>query len=161
MKCRFTIGGGNEAARDFLNNMMQQMADGSMSVEGMREAHSEGAIEVIAGIAGDENFYDETVNIPNNGAITNLPNDTIVEIPAVINGMGVQGVHIGEMPSPIAALLQREADLVEMVVDTAVSGDRQLALQTLLLDPMINDINRARAVLDDYLKTFAKQLPQF
>ncbi len=151
----------NEAARDFLYNMMQSMADGSMPVDSMLEAHSEGAIEIIAGIIGDENFYDETVNIPNNGAIANLPDETIVEIPALINGMGIQGINIGEMPTPIAVLLKREADLVEMVVDTAVSGDRQLALQTLLLDPMINDINRARAILDDYLQTFAEQLPQF
>jgi alpha-galactosidase len=47
------------------------------------------------------------------------------------------------------------------VVDTAVTGNRNLALQTLLLDPMINDIGRARAILDDYLTAFADYLPQF
>jgi alpha-galactosidase len=36
-----------------------------------------------------------------------------------------------------------------------------LVLQTLLLDPMINDISRARAILDDYLARFAAYLPQF
>ncbi len=153
--------GGNEAARDFLNTMMAQMAAGHMPVDGMKEAHSEGAVELIAAIAGDANVYDETVNIPNRGAITNLPAETIVEIPALVSGTGVQGVHIGAMPEPVAELLRREAALVEMVVDTAVSGDRHLALQTLLLDPMINDIGRARAILDDYLTTFAHVLPQF
>ena len=153
--------GGNEAARDFLSNMMQSMADGDLPVEGMREAHSEGAVELIAGMAGDENFYDEAVNVPNEGAITNLPEETIVEIPAVVNGMGVQPIQIGEMPPAIAELLRREAGLVEMVVDTAVTGDRQLALQTLLLDPMIDDVDRARAILDDYLAQFAEVLPQF
>ncbi len=153
--------GGNEAARDFLHHMMRQMADGTMSVEGMREAHSEGAVELIAAIAGDENYYDEAVNIPNRCAIANLPDETIVEIPALVNGLGVQGVHMGAMPEAIAELLRREAALVEMVVDTAVTGDRHLALQTLLLDPMINDIGRARAILDDYLTQFAHVLPQF
>jgi alpha-galactosidase len=47
------------------------------------------------------------------------------------------------------------------VVDAAVHGDRELALQALLLDPMINDIDRARAILDDFLSTFAEYLPQF
>ena len=83
------------------------------------------------------------------------------EIPALVNGMGIQGAHIGAMPQPIAELLRREAALVEMVVDTAVSGDRDLALQPLLLDPMINDIDRARNMLDDYLIQFAPYLPQF
>ncbi|MCA9935511.1 MAG: hypothetical protein H6662_13185 [Ardenticatenaceae bacterium] len=153
--------GDNEAVRVYLRNMMAHMANGSLSVEGMKEVHSEGAAELIAAIAGDENYYDETVNIPNRGAIANLPDETIVEVPAVVNGLGIQGLALGELPAPIAALLRREADLVEMVVDTAVSGNRHLALQTLLLDPMINDINRARAILDDYLRAFAAYLPQF
>ncbi len=153
--------GGNEAARTYLHNMMANMAEGKLAVQGMKEVHSEGAAELIAAIAGDENYYDETVNIPNNGAIANLPDETIVEVPAVVNGLGIQGLALGELPAPVAALLRREADLVEMVVDTAVSGDRHLALQTLLLDPMINDIGRARAILDDYLREFAPYLPQF
>ena len=153
--------GGNEAARDFLLEMMTSMADGRLPVDGMKEAHSEGAVELIAAIAGNENYYDETVNFPNNGAIANLPDETIVELPALVSGMGVSPVNVGPMPEPIAELLRREAALVEMVVDTAVSGDRQLALQTLLLDPMINDIGRARAILDDYLLSFADYLPQF
>ena len=153
--------GSNEAVRVYLRNMMANIAGGSLSVDGMKEVHSEGAAELIAAIAGDENYYDEAVNIPNNGAIANLPDETVVEVPAVVNGLGIQGLALGELPAPVAALLRREADLVEMVVDTAVSGDRHLALQTLLLDPMINDINRARAILDDYLQAFAPYLPQF
>lgn len=153
--------GGNEAARLFLRTMMANMASGAVPVDGMKEVYSEGAAELIAAMTGDENYYDEAVNIPNQGAIANLPEETIVEVPAVVNGMGIQGLTLGELPAPVAALLRREADLVEMVVDTAVSGDRQLALQTLLLDPMINDIGRARAILDDYLQAFAPYLPQF
>jgi len=153
--------GGNEVARDFLLDMMQQMAAGDMPVEGMREARSEGAAEIIAAMAADENYYEEAVNIPNQGAIANLPDETIVEVPALVSGMGVNGINIGPLPQPVAELLRREAALVEMVVDTAVTGDRQLALQTLLLDPMINDIGRARAILDDYLISFADYLPQF
>jgi alpha-galactosidase len=47
------------------------------------------------------------------------------------------------------------------VVDAAVTGSRELALQALLLDPMMNDIDRARAILADFLETFAQYLPQF
>jgi len=43
----------------------------------------------------------------------------------------------------------------------AMQGDRELALQALLLDPMINDIDTARAILADFLSTFAGYLPQF
>lgn len=151
----------NEASRDFMNHMLAEMAAGNLSVDGMRDAESEGAAELIAAITHNENYFDETVNIPNNGSIAGLPDETIVEVPAVISRLGVRGIQIGELPAGITALLRREAELVEMVVETAVTGNRHLALQTLLLDPMVNDIGQARAILDDYLTTFAPYLPQF
>lgn len=151
----------NEASRDDLHQRLMQMAAGHVAIDELGNARSEGAAEVIVAIAGSQNYYDEAANIPNHGAIANLPDETIVEVPALISGMGVNGMHVGLMPKPVAELLRREAALVEMVVDTAVTGDRNLALQTLLLDPMINDIGRARAILDDYLTTFADYLPQF
>ena len=61
----------------------------------------------------------------------------------------------------IAELCRRELTLSSLVVDAVVRGDRQLSLQALLLDPMMNDIDRARAILDDFLTTFAEYLPQF
>ena len=47
------------------------------------------------------------------------------------------------------------------MIDACHTGDRDLALQALLLDPMVNDIDRARAILDGFLTEFAEYLPQF
>jgi len=47
------------------------------------------------------------------------------------------------------------------VVDACYHGDKELALQALLLDPMMNDIDRARAILDEFLVEFGEYLPQF
>ncbi len=150
-----------EKDRSDLVERMRNLSSGEISLDQLRASRSEGAAELIKAIGKDQTFYDESINIPNRGYISNLPDETIVEIPGIADGSGVRGVEIGELPEPIAELMRREASLVEMVVDTAVSGDKQLALQTLLLDPMINDIDRARAILDDYLDRFADFLPQF
>jgi alpha-galactosidase len=152
---------GNEGVRDVLNGMMQSMADGAMPVAGLRDAPSEGATELVAALGGGPAYLDETVNVPNRGAIANLPPETVVELPAVVGPTGIRPVQLGPLPEPVAELCRREAALVERVVDAAVTGDRALALQCLLLDPMIGDIGRARAILDDYLATFADVLPQF
>lgn len=153
--------GGNEMFREFSHHRLAQMASGALSVEGMRGAISEGAVEIVEGIVANCNRYDEAVNVPNRGAIANLPPETIVELPAVIGGAGVQPLQVGPLPPAIAELCRREAALVELVVEAAVTGSRELALQALLLDPMINDVDRARAILDDYLEAFAPYLPQF
>ena len=50
---------------------------------------------------------------------------------------------------------------VSLAVDAAVTGDRQKALQCLLLDPVITDMDQAQAILDDYLTTYKALLPQF
>jgi alpha-galactosidase len=151
---------GNEGVRDVLSQMMQMMADGRVPVDGLRDAPSEGATELVAALGGRA-YLDETVNVPNGGAIANLPAATVVEVPAVVGPVGIRPVQVGPLPEPVAELCRREAALVELVVDAAVSGDRDLALQCLLLDPMIGDIGRARAILGDYLTTFADYLPQF
>jgi alpha-galactosidase len=152
---------GNEARRERSHDLMEQIATGAKPVADLREARSEGAVEFIEAIEGDLNSYDEAVNVTNAGAIPNLPAETVVELPALVNGSGVQALSFDPLPFPIAELCRREAALVEVVVDAAVCGDRDLALQALLLDPMINDIDRARNILDDYLEAHAQYLPQF
>lgn len=152
---------GNEAFREFSHYTLAQMAAGKMDVAGMRDAHSEGAVELIEALSGLQPFYDQAVNVPNGGAIPNLPVETIVELPAYVDGAGVHPLSLPPLPPPIAELCRREAALVEVVVEAGVTGDRDLALQALLLDPMVNDIGRAQAILDDYLTQFADYLPQF
>jgi alpha-galactosidase len=68
---------------------------------------------------------------------------------------------MGDMPAPIAALLQRETTAAQLCVDSAVEGSREKALQCLLLDPVITDIGTARKILDDYLTSFKEYLPQY
>lgn len=65
------------------------------------------------------------------------------------------------MPEGIAELLRRELTVVRLAVDAAVQGDRQLALQCLLLDPVITDLDVAQHILDDYLDCYRDYLPQF
>lgn len=123
--------------------------------------YSEGALEIIENILNDTNLLWEAVNIPNKNQITNLPVDAIIELPGRIGAEGIIGVSVGEMPEGIAELLRREITISHLTVDSVVKGDRQLALQALLLDPVIRDIDIARLVLDDYLVTYREHLPSF
>lgn len=138
-----------------------RMADGLEDVEPLLGADSEGALEIIENIAGAGEHMHLAVNLPNRGYITNLPGGAIVEVPGVVTGGGVQGVGVGDMPEPIAELLRREITVVRLSVDAAVKGDRQAALQALLLDPVVTDMDVAKQILDDYLTTYREYLPQF
>ncbi len=137
------------------------MADGRESVDHLRGADSEGALEVIENIAGAGNHYHLAVNLPNRGYITNLPEGALVEVPGLFSGAGVHGVCVGALPEPVVELCRRETTVARLCVDAAVNGDRKAALQCLLLDPVISDIDIARQVLDDYLETYREYLQQF
>jgi len=136
-------------------------AQGGPELDDLRAVPSEGVYEVVHGVAHDANIYRVSINVANNGAISNLPDHTIVEVPAVIGGMGALPLRVGALPPVVAELCRREAERVELVVDAAVQGDRALALQALALDPTVDDLDVARAILDDYLHTFRDTLPQF
>lgn len=149
------------AFREFGHHRLAQMGRGDLSIDGMCDAKSEGAVEIIEAVVANLNRYEEAINIPNRGAIPNLPDETIVELPCVVGGDGIHGLSMAPLPEPIAELCRREAALVEMIVDAGVHGDRALALQALLLDPMVGDLQRARRILDKYLQEFSAFLPQF
>ena len=98
--------------------------------------------------------YHLAVNLPNNGQISNLPGGAIVETPAVVTGAGVHGENIGMLPEAIAELCRRELEVVRLSVDAAVNGDRLAAMQCLLLDPVITDID----VAERYTRRLPAQL---
>lgn len=138
-----------------------RMVDGSLGLDELLKWDSEGALEVIEATATAGNLYQMALNLPNRGYIANLPEGAIVETPGVITGAGPQGLGVGPLPAGIAALLRRELDAARLGVDAAVHGDRQAALQCLLLDPCITDLDVAQEILDDYLETYREYLPAF
>jgi alpha-galactosidase len=154
-----------EGAAQDRDEMWEEIGDlvsnGGSGLDRLRDVTSEGVYEIVHGVAHDANVYRLAVNVPNNGAITNLPDDTIVETPGIVSGMGVLPLRVGDLPPVVAELCRREAERVELVVDAAVQGDRQLALQALTLDPTVDDLRLAREILDDYLETHRENLPQF
>jgi alpha-galactosidase len=138
-----------------------RIGKGQGDLMSLRDADSEGAVEMIENIAGAGEHYHQAVNLPNRGYIPNLPEGAIVEVPGLVNGAGAHGVGVEPLPEPIAELCRREITTTRLCVDAAVNGDRGAALQCLLLDPVITDLDAAQKVLDDYLEAYRPYLPQF
>jgi len=119
------------------------------------------AVPIITGVLGNTHQYELAVNVPNAGFIPNLPSWAIVEVPATIDATGVHGVHVGPLPEPIAAMCRTQIAVIDRMVEAAVHGDRNAALQALLLDPVVNGISQAEAILDEMLEVHKDFLPQF
>ena len=150
-----------EQNRDEGHDKIRQMGDGKADIEPLLQANSEGALEVIEAVSCSENNYHLAMNLSNTGQIANLPLNSIVETPGVLTGMGPQPLAVGSLPEGAAELCRRELVVVKLCVDAVVEGNRQKALQCLLLDPVITDLDLAQLILDDYLETYKEHLPTF
>ena len=121
----------------------------------------ERAIPIIEVIITDANAYESSVNYPNDGFITNLPQDLIVEGPAIVDKNGVHGIKYGALPSDIAAVLRIEASVQDVVVDAVLNQSRELAIAALAINPNVGSFEMAENIFNEMFELQRKYLPNF
>jgi len=104
---------------------------------------------VIAGVLHNQKRFIESGIVYNQGIIPNLPADLAVEVPVVADAAGVHPVSLGPLPAPVAKLLSEQAGVQQLSVEAAVHGSKELALEALLIDPMVNSTIAAAKLLDE------------
>ncbi|HNQ34678.1 MAG TPA: alpha-glucosidase/alpha-galactosidase [bacterium] len=119
------------------------------------------AAEIICDIEFDRNHKEVSVNLPNQGAIPNLPAEAIVEVPALVGAAGIKPVAVGPLPEAIAALCRTQISIQTLLVDAYEKRSRKLLLQALMLDPVVNSLPRAERLMDEMLRLQAAFLPEF
>jgi alpha-galactosidase len=118
----------------------------------------ERAIPIIEGILTDSNHVELAVNIPNDGIITNLPEDLVVECPAKISNSGIEGIKLGEYPKGLAGLLRNQASVQDLCVEAVLKKSKRMTLQALLADPVVNSHTQAENILKEMLKQQSNHL---
>jgi alpha-galactosidase len=74
-----------------------------------------------------------------------------VEVPASVDKHGVHGVKLGALPSGIAGLLLNQVAVHELTVEAVFTRSRKVALQALLVDPVVDSVRAAEKTLDAIL----------
>jgi alpha-galactosidase len=101
------------------------------------------------------------VNIPNEGQISNLRRDAVVECMAVIDQFGVHPEFFGELATSARAVTAWHLEEMALTLDAAISGDRTKALQAVRMDPVVTNWETAETVLEEMIAGTAAYLPQF
>ena len=108
-------------------------------------------IPIIDSIVNDK----ETIlqlNIPNRGAISGIPDNVAVEIPVVVSGRGVQGIHIGALPKRLMLYIMIPRMLrMERILQAFRDGDRKSLVLSLMDDPRTKSYEDAEALIDELL----------
>jgi 6-phospho-beta-glucosidase len=103
----------------------------------------------------------QVVNLPNDGAIANLPDDDVVEISARIDADGAHPLATAPLAPEMLGLVQHAKAYERLAIDAAISGSRAGALKALLANPLVGDYDRARPMLDALLAANERYLPRF
>ena len=121
---------------------------------------SEQLLEIIHSLTRDERKV-FSVNLPNQGQAPYLPTGAILECNAAAIGGGFAALSADPLPSELVAKLQSKLEAIEMTVDAALSGSRELMLEALLADGGVPNVDTARALRDDLIEAHRQYLPQF
>jgi alpha-galactosidase len=153
------------ASGDEETPVVETLISGEITPEQGRRAilrpSGEFAFPIIVAMATGCQAYIPAVNIRNDGLIENLPAWAVVEVPAIAGAGGMRGVSIGPLPAGIAAICNTQLGVQDLTVDAAVKGSRELALQALLVDPVVQSVEAAERTLDELLAVHAPYLPTF
>ncbi len=119
------------------------------------------AVPIICDIEFDRGRKELAVNVPNeNFAVSNLPEDAIVEVPAIVNDEGVHPIKVGALPDAIAAICRTQISIQNLLVEAYRQKSKKLLLQALLLEPVVDSVTRAKAMMEEMLKIQAEYLPE-
>ena len=101
-------------------------------------------------------------NVPNQGLIDNLPSDSCVEVPCLVDGNGLHPVRVGRLPLQLAALMQTNVSVQALAVEAALTGRREHVYHAALLDPHTAaelDPGQITRLVDDLLDAHRPWLP--
>ena len=141
--------------------LLHAQADGTAPLPESDDQEAERLVAIAEAIVTGHDHVELAVNLPNEGKISNLPPEAVVEVPAVVGGAGILGLTVGPLPSGIAAVLTARAQQQEITVQAALQGDRCLAVQALALDPLVPSPAVAEAILDDAIVAHGAVLDRF
>lgn len=104
-------------------------------------------------------------NVLNNGhLISNLPEEACVEVPCLVDGMGINPTYVGALPVQCAAMNMTNINVQLLTVEAFVTKKKSHIYQAAMLDPHTGselDIDTIVKMVDDLIDTHGSWLPKF
>src|SRR5215212_5315226 len=122
--------------------------------------YSEAAAALIASLhAGTGDV--QVVDTRNDGALPDLPDDAVVEVPARVDASGAHPLPPAPLAPELLGLVQQAKAYERLAVEAAVTGDRAVARKALLANPLVGDYRVAAPLLEALLEASRPYLPRF
>ncbi len=115
------------------------------------EKTREQQVPIMDGLVNNNEYYAQ-VNVINNGALPGVPDNVVVEVPAIVNAKGIQPIRVAGLPPKIMweciwpELLDMERELLAFK-----TGDKSILLYNVLQSHQTRSYDQGVALLEDLM----------
>jgi 6-phospho-beta-glucosidase len=110
-------------------------------------------------LTGDDAHH--YVDLRNNGTIAGLPDEAVVEVPAIVGRDGARPVAVPPLAPEMLGLVEAVTAYEVLTIDAARTGNRATALRALLAHPLVRQWGVAEPLLDELLAANRDRLPAY
>ena len=103
-------------------------------------------------------------NIMNDGYIDNLPSNSCVEVPCLINNKGYSPKKVGKLPEHLAALMRTNINVQILTAEAAITKKKEHIYHAALLDPLTAanlTIDEIYSMTDKLIEAHGNYLPKY
>ncbi|MNZ74772.1 Maltose-6'-phosphate glucosidase [compost metagenome] len=119
--------------------------------------HATDIIESMVGNLGKRFF----INTRNNGAVTNMNDDSFLELLSEVSMDGIKPLHVGEMPRGIRGMQELVLDTHELTAEAVVEQSFEKLRRAMLTDPLVSSIHDADMIIKELLEREKDMIPKF
>jgi len=146
----------------YKNMLDQGVVEGEVEAELFQRADGEHEqlVEMIKSLILDERKI-FSVNISNDGAVAGISDDAVLELPGVATGLGFSTMHINNFSGPMKDIIVKRLASVDLTVEAALTGDKKLWADAMMLDGAVTDYDIAEKLVEDFIAEHKDYLPQY
>lgn len=144
--------------------MWQQVDDfisGKLPINSyMRSFGPDHATDIIENMVGNlgKRFF---INTLNSGAVTNMNDDSFLELLSEVSMDGIKPLHVGEMPRGIRGMQELVLDTHELTAEAVVERSFIKLRRAMMTDPLVNSIHDADMIIKEILEREQDMIPQY
>jgi 6-phospho-beta-glucosidase len=105
------------------------------------------ALEVMTALVGAQPRR-IVLNVSNRGALADMADDDVVEVPCLVDWNGPQAIAVGPVPNQVRGLLLAVKEYERLTIRAAVEGSKELARLALLTYPLTSEWRPASRLIE-------------
>jgi 6-phospho-beta-glucosidase len=117
--------------------------------------YSEAAVQLVASLLGQSPTNleggepsEQVVNVRNAGTLPFLPDDAVIEVPALVDASGARPLPVQPVEPLYAGLIAHVTGYEQLALDAALRGGRDRVFQALLAHPLVGQLDLADQLTD-------------